>query len=327
MRSLLAAPVVIAAALVPACGARSGLPMDACPVAGGTQTCSDACGVGTRTCDGERWGACVVAPSSSPCANDCGTGTRRCEAGVLSACVVPVATRKCATVCGEGEEECGNGTWGACSAPPPRPPTLHCIVRDFSSRYPDFELPIGGNNDDRGLVAEDLAPDGTPVYRGGTRTLTTSGKANFDRWYHDAPGVNERTEIDLPLAADATPGFFVYTDAEFFPIDGRLLGNEGRPHNYHFTLQSHSEFDYAGGEQFSFTGDDDFWVFLNRRLAIDLGGVHESESAGLDLDGAAARLGLVRGHRYDIDLFFAERHTVGSNFMLRSSLALRSSCP
>jgi fibro-slime domain-containing protein len=238
-----------------------------------------------------------------------------------------VATRTCATVCGEGQEECRNGTWSACSAPPPRPPTLHCIVRDFSSEHPDFELPVANDNDDRGVVDTKLGTDGTPVYRGGTGTRTTSGAANFYRWYHDAQGVNERTEIDLPLTADATPGFFVYADPEFFPIDGRLFGNEGRPHNYHFTLQSHSEFDYVGGEHFSFTGDDDVWVFLNRQLAIDLGGVHESESAEVALDAAAARLGIVRGNRYDFDLFFAERHTVGSNFKLRSSLALRSSCP
>ena len=173
----------------------------------------------------------------------------------------------------------------------------------------------------------DLGIDGVPVYQGGTGTRTTSGPANFDRWYRDVPGVNERTEIDLPLTTEERSGFFVYADTAFFPIDGKLLGNEGRMHNYHFTLEAHSEFDYVGGERFSFTGDDDVWVFLNRRLAIDLGGVHESESANVDLDAAAEDLRIVRGNRYDIDLFFAERHTVGSNFTLRSSLALRSSCP
>jgi fibro-slime domain-containing protein len=233
----------------------------------------------------------------------------------------------CSTLCGNGQRECRNGVFGPCSAPEPRPPALHCIVRDFSSAHPDFELPVSGDNSDRGLVAEELGSDGTPVYQGGSGTLTTSGAANFSEWYHDVPGVNETTELDLALTVDPDTGVFVYSDTEFFPIDGKLLGNEGRPHNYHFTLQAHPEFDYIGGERFSFTGDDDVWVFINRHLAIDLGGVHESQSAQVDLDGASVRLGILLGSHYDIDIFFAERHTVGSSFTLRSSLAERASCP
>ena len=304
---------------------RTGLPLDACFDPGATRACTTDCGPGVQRCAGARWGECV-SPATVPCSNACGDGIARCQEGGLSACDVPVATRACSTICGDGTEECRNGAWGSCSAPSPRPATLHCIVRDFSSSHPDFELPITGDNSDRGLVAVDLGADGTPVYQGGAGTLTTSGAATFFQWYHDVPGVNERTEIDLPLTA-AAGGYFEYANTEFFPIDGRLLGNEGRPHNYHFTLQAHSAFDYAPGDHFSFTGDDDVWVFLNRRLAIDLGGVHESQSADVDLDAAAAKLGITPGNRYDFDLFFAERHTDSSDFTLRSTLALHSSCP
>jgi fibro-slime domain-containing protein len=103
---------------------------------------------------------------------------------------------------------------------------------------------------------------------------------------------------------------------EFFPIDDELLGNEGRPHNYHFTIQLKTTFIRNGGELISFTGDDDMFVFVNRVLALDLGGVHSPESGFVDVDAIADEIGVAAGETYDVDLFFAERHTTGSTFGL-----------
>ena len=123
------------------------------------------------------------------------------------------------------------------------------------------------------------------------------------------------------------PGLFVYENRAFFPIDGQLFGNEGNRHNYHFTLEARTEFDYIGGEVFSFTGDDDMWVFINRRLAIDLGGLHTPLSANVALDEVAGELGLLVGNRYPLHFFFAERHTIESNFTIRTSIAESGDCP
>jgi fibro-slime domain-containing protein len=98
------------------------------------------------------------------------------------------------------------------------------------------------------------------------------------------------------------------------------FGHEGFAHNFHFTTEIHTRFEYQGGETFTFTGDDDLWLFINGRLAIDLGGLHPSLSATVDLDAQAATLGITPGHEYAMDIFHAERHTDASNFRIETTI-------
>src|SRR5262249_33886945 len=112
----------------------------------------------------------------------------------------------------------------------------------------------------------------------------------------------------------------------FFPIDGQLFGNQGRNHNFHFTVEIAVKFRYAGGETFRFTGDDDMWVFINRRLAINLGGMHSAETARVDLDRSSQNLGITKGGTYPLHMFFAERHTSASTFHVETTVAEWNSC-
>jgi fibro-slime domain-containing protein len=338
------------------CGARSALSMpEACSEPGATRTCADSCGAGeevcedgiwqtcrvSRTsrsctnvcgagiewCENQTWGACEVPPATRACTNACGTGIERCSDARWGACEVPTVSLPCESVCGVGEEICRNGRWEACNAPQPRPPRLAAVVRDFSDEHPDFELGVLGDFSEKGIVARELGSDDKPVYAAPPGSRSTSGRANFDQWFRDFPGENARSEIDLQFEhSPDTPGLFVYRDLEFFPIDDRLLGNEGRNHNYHFTIEARTTFRYIGGEIFRFSGDDDFWVFINRRLAIDLGGLHEAQTDTVDLDSAASELGIKRGQTYSLHFFFAERHTVESQFVIETSIAEPGSC-
>lgn len=193
---------------------------------------------------------------------------------------------------------------------------LVATVRDFKISHPDFETFLGN---DQGIVQSTLGSDGKPVYAGTSGNPTTTGQTNFDQWYHDIPGVNLNTTITL-TANETSPGsgIYTYTNNSYFPVDNQLFGNEVNNHNFHFTTEIHTLFTYTGTGSFSFTGDDDVWVFINNQLAVDLGGVHATEFGSIDL----ASLGLTSGSTYTLDLFHAERHTTASNFSFSTSLVL-----
>lgn len=238
--------------------------------------------------------------------------------------------------------------------PPEAPESiiLPGTIRDFKAyRLSDKSLNEGGHRDfqryesedpeftltsERGVIVEDtIGEDNKPVYKPGAEgSKTTTTKTNFDMWYRDVPGVN--MSMSYPITLRDPDGDGVYTfarnltnDQSFFPIDGKLFGNEGYEHNYHFTYEIHTEFTYVPGTEesprvFTFKGDDDVFVFINKKKVIDLGGIHAEETQSVNLDEVASTIGLEEGETYELSLFFAERNVVQSNFQIDTSIVFEN---
>jgi fibro-slime domain-containing protein len=231
---------------------------------------------------------------------------------------------------------------------------LAVTYRDFVSfpvgtgtRHADFESDWEGADVTVGLVAETLDTDGLPSLDGRCsdaqpatfadaqvcpygQMLTTT--ANFSNWYRDSAAINLSIRSSLVLARDVGGSYtFDAGNAGFYPIDASgftvapareqtyaadPVVNDGELHDFGFTTEIRYFFQYLGGETLRFSGDDDLWIFVNRRLALDVGGLHPRTTRTLDMDESATALGLTVGGLYEIALFHAERHSAGSNFQL-----------
>ena len=97
--------------------------------------------------------------------------------------------------------------------------------------------------------------------------------------------------------------------------------------NQHFCFESHAKFTYKKGQRFGVRGDDDIWIFIGGRLAIDLGGSHMAAPGYADLSRLTDKNGdaLVVGKTYDIDIFFCDRRTTMSNMNFFSNIYLDQS--
>jgi fibro-slime domain-containing protein len=141
----------------------------------------------------------------------------------------------------------------------------------------------------------------------------------FDQWFSDVLGTNQSTQHTITLTKDSN-GVWEYLTNAFHPIDNMLLGNEGKNHNHYFTYALSTQFTHHAGEHrfFEFKGDDDMWVFVNGKLAMDIGGITPATRQYLDVD----RLSLTDGQKHTISFFYAQRQETAANFNLRTNLDL-----
>ena len=119
----------------------------------------------------------------------------------------------------------------------------------------------------------------------------------------------------------------------FFPLNELGFGNEYQTKNFAYTLESNGKFVYHKDENlyFDFLGDDDVYLFINKKLALDIGGQHGQESGKIYLNNQctlsgqtsktwAQYLGLEEGGIYDFNFFYVERHTSEANLGIKTNI-------
>jgi fibro-slime domain-containing protein len=234
-----------------------------------------------------------------------------------------------------------------------------------AGRHPDFNTIGGCSGKgyvDAQILTNGLVDSAVfPLDNRNPRLISTNrgcfaGDNEFNQWFNDAATTINRPFLhDIIFTKSTTrPGMYEYENTNFYPVDDALVNavpqtltrnlpgstiknfghntNNNKNHNYGFTMEFHANFTFLSeipgtrpAQKFVFRGDDDVWVFIDGKLAIDLGGVHGAQTDSITFDAATvARFGLIEGRSYVLDFFFAERHVVESNCFITTSLILET---
>ena len=100
---------------------------------------------------------------------------------------------------------------------------------------------------------------------------------------------------------------------------------DGNNRNGDFTLRGESQFVYNKDSNlyFTFTGDDDVYMYINGTLALDLGGAHGRNSKTVNLnDLDATKYGLKDGQVATFTFFYMERCSDASTFGIETNMEL-----
>lgn len=168
------------------------------------------------------------------------------------------------------------------------------------------------------------------AYKSIVLTDNGTGTYSFEAGYSDNPKYvdYDRTNgtISQGTGGTATVGFYPL-DKLGYEQSGLLTKTSAidSTHNGSFTLRGESQFVYKEDSNlyFTFTGDDDVYMYINGVLALDLGGAHGRNSKTVNLnDLDPTKYGLKEGQVATFTFFYMERCSDASTFGIETNMEL-----
>ena len=133
---------------------------------------------------------------------------------------------------------------------------------------------------EKGMVEYELGDDHLPILKAGSLT-SKRGLNDTTRWFTAVDGKSASYIGAMKMEYVSEGAKFFFNRDEFYPLDdakfsdGDTVNSDG--HNHLFTMSFAVPFTVlsSGGESFDVVADDDTFVFVGDKLAIDMGGVHD----------------------------------------------------
>lgn len=197
-----------------------------------------------------------------------------------------------------------------------------------------------GDKLEQGLVDFELDGNYLPVATGAGKLTTNRGvtKESFARWFNQKEGLSTEYPGTIEMSYSEKNAEFSFYQDNFYPLDnagtkqGDTVNNDG--HNHLFTMNFSVPFVVLadGNEHFAIEADDDTFVFIGNKLALDMGGIHGKIRADFEIrangevytsvggiDFAYSGITLNQDDSMVLRVFHADRNSASSVFNVKFS--------